>query len=237
MPLNAISGITRGAPYSDQALDTIFSSVPFPTVPLMQFYQYFNDFMNYLGATEWTVTNANGGTLALRDEAGGVLRITNGATAAWLVSIQKIGEAFLPAVGKRFFGRVRFRTPDVINGGILVGLAITDATPLDATDGIYVIKDDAAATASLVVRKDATTGSQSAALGSITADEWFTVDLFYDGGDRLYYAVNGTVLGYLPYTTAYIPDTEITPTVYRGNGAAGSSEVLDVDTLWFAQER
>lgn len=236
MPLNAIAGITRGAPYSDQALDTIFSSVPFPAVPVVGFYQYFNDFMTYL-AGDWTITNANGGTLALADEAGGVLRITNGATAAWSVSMQKVGEAFLPEVGKRFFGRIRVRTPDAVNGVVQVGLAVTDSTPNDATDGIYIYKADAAATVNLIVRKDATTGSESAALGSMVNDEWLTVDLFYDGGDRLYYAVNGTVLGYLPYTTAFVPDTEITPTIFRDNGAAGASEVLDVDTLWFAQER
>ncbi len=222
---------------SDQADGSIFNSTPFPTKSLVDFYQYFNDFMNYLGATEWTITNANGGTLALRDEAGGVLRITNGATVAWLVSIQKIGNAFLPAVGKRFFARIKLRTDDVVNGGILGGLALTDTTPLDATDGIYVYKADAAAAAVLIMRKDATTGSESLALGSMVNDTFFTVDLFYDGGDRLYAAVNGSVVGYLPWTTDFMPDVALTPTVFRGNGAAGVSEILDVDTLWFAQER
>jgi hypothetical protein len=231
---NIVTRLPNGL--SDQALDTIFSSVPFPVQGIANFYQYFNDFMTYL-AGEWTITNANGGTLALVDAAGGVLRVTNGATAAWLVSAQKVGEAFLPVAGKRFVGRIRVRLADVVNGAMLVGLAVTDTSPLDATDGIYIIKDDAAATVNLIVRKDATTGSESLALGSIVADTWFQVDLFYDGGDRLYAAVNGTMIGYLPYTTAFIPDTEITPTFYRDNGASGASETLDIDTLWFAQER
>jgi hypothetical protein len=222
---------------SDQNLSSVFNSVPFGTKALVDYYQYFNDFMNYLGATEWTITNANGGTLALRDEAGGVLRVTNGATATWLVSAQKIGLAFAPTVGKRFFGRIKVRTDDVTNGGILAGLALTDTTPLDATDGIYIIKNDAAATVSLVLRKDATTGSTSLALGSMVVNTWFIVDLYYDGVDRLYAAVNGSVIGYVTYSTAYVPDTPITPTFFRGNGAAGSSELLDIDTLWFAQER
>lgn len=221
---------------SDQAENTIFNSVPFPTKEKADFYEYFNDFLTYTAA-DWTITNANGGTLALADEAGGVLRITNGATNGWSVSMQKVGEAFLPEVGKRFAARIRVRTPDAVNGVVQVGLAVTDTTPNDATDGIYIYKADAASPVSLIVRKDATTGSESAMLGSIVNDTWFTVDLFYDGGDRLYYAVNGAVLGYLPYTAAFIPDTEITPTIFRGNGAAGVSEVLDVDTLWFAQER
>lgn len=231
---NIVTRLPNGL--SDQPLDSIFSSVPFPTQGLANWYEYFNDFMTYL-AGEWTITNANGGTLALADAAGGVLRITNGATAAWLVSAQKVGEAFLPVIGKRFAARIKVRTPDVTNGAILAGLAVTDTTPLDATDGIYIIKDDAAATVNLIVRKNATTGSESLALGSMVNDTYFQVDLFYDGGDRLYAAVNGVMIGYLPYTTDYVPDTEITPTMFRSNGAAGSSEVLDVDTLWFAQER
>ncbi len=94
---------------SDQAENTIFNSVPFPTKEKADFYEYFNDFLTYTAA-DWTITNANGGTLALADEAGGVLRITNGATNGWSVSMQKVGEAFLPEVGKRFAARIRVRT-------------------------------------------------------------------------------------------------------------------------------
>ncbi len=233
---NIVTRLPNGL--SDQPLGDIFSSVPFPSQGLVDFYQYFNDFMNYLGATEWTITNANGGTLALEDEAGGVLRVTNGATAAWLVSAQKIGNAFLPVVGKRFFGRIKIRTSDVTNGAILAGLALTDTSPLDATDGIFIIKADAAAAVLLTIAKSATAGErETLALGSMVNDTFFTVDLFYDGGDRIYAAVNGAMIGYLPYTTGFIPNIAVTPTFYRSNGAAGASEILDIDTLWFAQER
>ena len=62
---NIVTRLPNGL--SDQALDTIFSSVPFPSSDLVGWYQYFNDFMNYLGATEWTITNANG-FFVFRDE-------------------------------------------------------------------------------------------------------------------------------------------------------------------------
>lgn len=222
---------------SDQAVNKIFNSVPFPTKGIVDYYQYFNDFMSYL-AGDWTITNANGGTLALRDEAGGVLRVTNGATAAWLVSAQKVGNAFLPEIGKKFAARIKVRTPDAVNGAILAGLAITDTTPLDATDGIFLLKADASAAVVLTVAKSAT-GSEreTLAIGSMVDDQWFTLDLYYNGGDRLYAAVNGNVVGYLPFNANFAPDAPITPTFFRSNGAAGSSEVLDIDTLWFAQER
>lgn len=237
MALNAIS-VTR-FPFgtSDQQEGTIFNSVPFPTQSLVNWYQYFNDFMAYL-AGEWTITNANGGTLALLDEAGGVIRITNGATVAWLVSAQKVGNAFLPVIGKRFAARIRIRTDDVINGAILAGLALTDATPLDATDGIFILKADASAAVVLTVAQAAAAGNrETLALGNMVVDTYLTVDLFYDGGDRLFVAVNGAVIGNLPFNATFIPDIALTPTFYRSNGAAGVSERLDIDTFWFAQER
>lgn len=237
MALNDIS-VTR-FPFgtSDQQENTPFNSVPFATKGLVNFYQYFNDFMSYL-AGEWTITNANGGTLALLDEAGGVLRVTNGATAAWLVSAQKVGNAFLPVIGKKFAARVKVRTDDVINGAILAGLALTDTTPLDATDGIFLLKADASAALVLTVANAAAGANrETLALGNMVVDTWFTMDLFYDGIDRLYVAVNGAMVGYLPFTATFAPDIATTPTFFRSNGAAGASERLDIDTLWFAQER
>jgi hypothetical protein len=235
--LNDISVTRLPGGLADQQEGTIFNSVPFPTKQLANFYQYFNDFMTYL-AGDWTITNANGGTLALRDEAGGVLRVTNGATAAWLVSAQKVGNAFLPVIGKKFAARIRVRTDDVVNGAILAGLALTDTTPLDATDGIFILKADAAAAVVLTVAQAAGAGNrETLALGNMVNDTWFQVDLYYDGGDRLFVAVNGAVIGYLPFNSTFAPDTPITPTFFRSNGAAGASEILDIDTLWFAQER
>ncbi len=237
MALNAISVTRFPLGVSDQQEGTIFNSVPFPTNAWMNWYEYFNDFMTYL-AGEWTITNANGGTLALLDEAGGILRVTNGATAAWLVSAQKIGNAFLPVIGKRFAARVKIRTSDAVNGAVLAGLALTDTTPLDATDGIFLIKADASAAVLLTVAQAAAGGNrETLALGNMVANAFFTMDLFYDGVDRLYVAVNGAVIGYLPFNSTFIPDTPITPTFFRSNGAAGASTTLDIDTLWFGQER
>lgn len=219
---------------NNQALDTIFSSLPFS--PPVDFYQYLEDFMTY-AAAEWTVTETQAGaTQALTDGAGGQLLITNSAADDDAVTMQKVGEAFLPVVGKLFAARLRFKVSDATQSDLLVGLAITDTTPLDATDGIYVTKADGSTALNLIVRKDATTGSESLALGNMANDTFIIVDLFYDGGDRLYAAVNGSVVGYLPYTTAYIPDTEITPTIALVNGEA-AAKTLTVDLLWFAQQR
>ena len=246
MPLNAISGVTRGAPYSDQALDSIFSSVPFPLQGKMNWYEFFNDFMN-LGTLvivagtasttqDWTWTNANGATLVNANEPGGAATLTLGGTVAWLASAIKIGNSFTFVAGKRAAGRIRFKSTAVADGAIVIGLGNSAALPAALTDGLFISKADGSAALTLNFRK-AVANTTSASLGNITSGEYVTLDYYYDGGDRLYYALNGTVLGYLDFTAAYMPDTAVAPFFYLANGAAGTGLTLTIDTLWFAQER
>jgi len=82
------------------------------------FHTYFEDF-DYYTAGDWTVTETQAGaTQALGDVVGGALVLTNSTTDNDLNSIQRVGEAFKPVAGKKFFMKARFKVNEVIESDI-----------------------------------------------------------------------------------------------------------------------
>ena len=93
----------------------------------------FDDFLSYV-AGDWTVTNVGSTpTQALTDVTGGVLLLTTVASASSSTYLQKVGASFLPAAGKQLWFASRFRVSDVADSQLVMGLQLTDTTPLDAT--------------------------------------------------------------------------------------------------------
>lgn len=202
-----------------------------------KFHTFYQDFDTYL-ASQWVVTiTGTTPTAALVDGNGGLLALTNTSVDNDNIFLQTVKENFFPVAGKRTFFKSRFKVSDATQIDAVVGLQITDTTPLDVTDGIYFLKADDAATVDFIVRKNATTGSTSAAAFTTLADDTF-VELawFYDGVDRVYYAVNGTVQGYLDGSATYLPDSALAVSFGQQNGAA-ASKVMTVDYIFVAQER
>ena len=118
-----------------------------------------------------------------------------------------------------------------------MGLQVVDTTPLDVTDGVYFLKAAGAATIDAIVRKNATTGSNSAsAIASVADDTFITLGMYYDGDSKVYYSVNETVLGSLSATSAYLPDTITTVSVAVANGSA-VARTLTLDYVFAAFER
>lgn len=211
----------------------IFGSLKMPDPTL---YHVFNpDFDTYL-ASQWTITTTGTGTVALVDGNGGLVAITNSAADNDAVFLQTVKESFFPVVGKKTFFKTRVKVSDATQSDLLVGLQITDTTPLDATDGIYFYKADDAATVSIFVRKNATTGSTTAVVGTLTDDTFVELAWFYDGIDRLYYAFNGTIIGFLDASATYLPDVALAVSWGLQNGAA-AAKVGTFDYLFVAQER
>lgn len=231
-PARFPSGVTNAAPGSPLAQ----FGLPDPS----SWHVYFDDFDTY-NASDWTITTVEAGagdaTEALSDVDGGVLLVTNDAADDDSDFFQKKGESFLLEAGKRAIFKARVRTSDATQSDIVIGLQITDTTPLDATDGIYFLKADGAATASIVCRKNATTGSTSAsAVATFANDTWIELAWYYDGKGSLSYFVDGQQRGTLDASSTYLPDTELTVSFGIQNGEA-VAKTLSVDYILAAKER
>lgn len=231
-PTRFPSGVTNAAPGSPLGM----FGLPDPS----SWHVYFDDFDTF-NTGDWTITTVESGagdaTEALTDEDGGVLLITNDAADDDSDFFDKKGESFLMVAGKRAFFKTRIKTNDATQSDIVIGLQITDTTPLDVTDGIYFLKSDGAATWSIICRKNATTGSTSAsAIATSANDTWIELAWYYDGKGSLAYFVNGEQLGTLDASSTYLPDTELTVSFGIQNGEA-VAKTLSVDYILAAKER
>ena len=210
--------------------------MPDPT----QWHVFFDDFDRYV-AGDWTITTTEAGagsaSEALTDADGGVLLITNDAADNDADFFNKVGESFLMAAGKRAFFKARFKVSDATQSDFVIGLQITDTTPLSATDGIFFQKDDGDANLDVYCRKDATTGSTSAtAIHTMVDDTYVEVAWAYDGVDEVKVFVDGAHVSTLDGSSTYLPDTELTVSFGIQNGEA-VSKTMSLDYILAAKER
>src|SRR5262245_21458064 len=168
---NGVSNAAVGSPVYDYGrLD--------PT----SYVEFFDDFLTF-DTADWTITKVGTGTQALSGAMatpGGFLVTTNSAAAPDSVYQQLVGEAFRFTAGKGMWFRIRFKVSDATQSVVMAGLAITDTTPTDATDGIFFLKADEAATVSLIIRKAST--STTVAAGSLVNDTITDLAFYYDPG-------------------------------------------------------
>lgn len=236
MPLNS-NEITRlPGGFNTSRLDTIFSSMPF--IDPTKFHTYDDDFDQFV-AGDWTVTETQAGaTQALTAGDGGQLSLVNSAADNDVNQIQKLPAAFLPVIGKRLFMKCRFSVSDLVQSDVAIGLinVSADATVLaNSVDGIFFLKADDANSVSIFVRQDNAAGSVTAVVGALVAG-MNDLDAYYDGGDRVYFALNGAVVGSLTVSAAVFPNAITTVTATVKNGDA-NARTLIVDRLYVAQER
>ena len=198
------------------------------------FHTYFEDF-DYYTAGDWTVTETDAGaTQALTDGDGGLLLITNTAADNDLVSLQKKGESFRFESGKALFFEARFKVSDATQSDVVIGLQITDTTPLDVTDGVFFIKADGAATVNFLVEKN-NTATTASAMATMANDTYIRLGFYYDGSSAVQYFVNGTYTG--SSVTTNLPDDEdMTVTIAIQNGEA-AAKTMTVDYVYVAKER
>ncbi len=214
--------------------DDIFNGLKLPDPT--QYHTFFDDFDRYL-ASNWTITDTGTGVVAQIDGNGGLITITNDAAAADNTLLQNVSESFLIVAGKPIFFKARLSLGDVVNTGFSIGLMVRDvATPLNPTDGIYFVKPDTSPIISVVARQTVA-ATVTAVVATLVNATFVELAFFYDGGDRVYYALNGTVTGYLQMSAATLPNTEMLIAVNSVNGAAGSSEVVTLDYIFCAQQR
>lgn len=223
---NGVTNVADNALFADMVQ-------PDPT----KFHTFFDDFDTY-AAGDWVVTETQAGaTQALTAGDGGLLLLTNTAADDDLVALQKTPAAFTFTAGKKTFFSCRFKVSDATQSDVVIGLQVVDTTPLDVTDGVYFLKADGSTAISVICRKNATTGSTSASsIATLANDTFIELGFAYDGEGKVYYEVNGNVVGSLDASSAYLPDTDCTVSFAIQNGEA-AAKTMTVDYIFVAKER
>lgn len=207
--------------------------MPDPT----KWHTYFNDFDTFVTG-DWTITTTEAGagsaTEALTNADGGVLLVTNDDADNDADFFNKVGESFKFVSGKRAFFKARFKVSDATQSDFVIGLQITDTTPLAVTDGVYFQKDDGDASLDFHITKDSTSTS-AAAIHTVVSDTYLTVGFYYDGKSSVEYSVNGTKVG-TSATTNLPDDEELTVSFGIQNGEA-AAKTMSVDYIFASFER
>lgn len=204
-----------------------------------QTHTYFDDFDTYT-AGDWTVTETQAGaTQALTNVDGGVLLLTNSAADNDLNALQKVGESFKFEAGKKLFFKARFAVSDATESDFIIGLQITDSTPLAVTDGVYFRKDDGDANLDFVVVKDST-ASTASEIATVANNTYLTVGFYYDGVSEIIYAAstnnnNPTILGKLAVTN--LPDDEELTISFGIQNGEAVAKTMSIDYIFVSKER
>ena len=216
--------------------DSTFGKVkaPDPT----KYHMYHNDFDTYL-ASDWTITTTEGGSgnasEALGDGDGGLLVITNDDADDDNDFLQLVKEGFKYEAGKQLPFKARFKTSDAAASDVVMGLQLTDTTPLDVTDGIFFLLTDGSTTLQFIVEKDGTQSTLD--LSTAMADDTFmSVGFVYTPADQKFHVYQNNVEVGTVVNTNAPDDEELTVSFGIQNGAA-ASKVLTVDYVTAMKER
>ncbi len=228
-PVHYPSGISNAAKRSTLAV----MGMPDPT----RYHVWFDDFDKYTAA-DWTLTTTEAGagsaTEAASSADGGVLVVTNDAADNDADFFQWPVETFKFVAGKELWFKARVKISDVTQSDFVMGLQITDTTPLAVSDGVYFRKDDGDSILDCVTIKDSSATTES--LSGLLADNtWVTMGFHYDGKNGIEWFVDDvkratTALTNLP------DDEELTISFGIQNGEA-VAKVLSVDYIAAIKER
>lgn len=200
---------------------------------------FFEDFVFRYNAADWVITTTEAGagsaTEALGDGHGGTLVVTNDAADDDADFFNSTGEPFRFTSGKKVWFEARLKVSDATQSDVVVGLQITDTTPLDVTDGVFFIKSDGAATVNFHVEKDNTQTSASA-VATMANDTYIKLGFTYDGGQTFKVYVNGTNVATVTTSTT-IPDDEDLAISFGVQNGEAVAKVLTVDYLLAVAER
>lgn len=228
-PARFPSGVTN------VAADSLTGQIGFldPT----KWHVFFDDFDRFVAA-DWTITTTEAGagsaTEALTDGDGGLLLVTNDAADNDADFFQKVGESFLFQTGKRLVFKARFKVSDATQSDFVIGLQITDTTPLDVSDGVFFIKDDGDANLDFHVEKNGTQTSATA-IATVVNDTFLEVGFYFDGKSSVKYYVDDVHKGTL--ATTNLPDDEVLTISFGLQNGEAVAKTMTLDYLLCAKER
>lgn len=202
-----------------------------------KYISYVNDFFTYTAA-DWTITTTEAGagsaTEALTPVQGGVLLVTTDDADNDNDFFNLATEPFLFVSGKKTWFKTSFAVSDATQSDFVIGLQITDTTPLAVTDGVYFQKDDGDTDIDFHVTKNSTSTSASA-LGTLVDATYITLGFYYDGASEIKYYVNDVHTG--TSATTNLPDDEEMTVSFGLQAGEAAAKTLSLDYIMVAQER
>jgi len=210
--------------------------VPYPSD--QTFYMYHNDFFTY-NSGDWTITTTEAGagnaSEALTSQAGGALLITNDDADNDLDFLQLKGESFNLSSSKKAYFSARFKVSDATQSDFVMGLQITDTTPLATTDGVFFIKDDGDTNLDFIVEKDSTS-TDTTAIHTMEDDTFVTVTWFIDpDASKVFYSVNNAAP--VSVVNTNLPDDEELTVSFGIQNGAAAAKTMTIDYVVAAVER
>ena len=210
----------------------------YPYLDPFKYYSYVNDFFTY-HADEWTITTTEGGSgnasEALTSQAGGALLITNDDADDDNDFFNLKGESFKYVAGKNMFFKAKFKVSDATQSDFVMGLHITDTSPLDVTDGIFFISADGDAGLDFQVEKD-NTATTTEDVATMADDTFITVSWFIDANrDAVYYSINNAAP--LKSAATNLPDDEELTISFGIQNGEASAQTMTVDYVTCMIER
>ena len=246
MPIpNMNTNLQNGVTNVSDATSATLGSMPFPDPS--RCHAWFSDFDQFshhaTNAALWLSTTTGSGTGALEDADGGILLITNGGSDNDNFFLQWSGyqaadviESWKWESGKGMWFKARFKVSDATQSDFVMGLQITDTSPLAVTDGLYFQKDDGGTTLYFNATKDSTSTTITP-VATIADDTYFTCGFWWDpnlGVMTIYY--NDNPVGQTSTTTNFPDDEELTISFGIQNGE-GSAKTMRVDYISVAKDR
>ena len=184
---------------------------------------------------------------------GGMLRITTDATADEGVNLQVQGTAFAidEDIGLPLYFETRFRTADVSNTDIAIGLSAVDTEIITtgADDFVGFLLEEGvlyAHTAESSNEKNTDTAITEADGAATTNAGWVRGAFYFDGDNTVSFFVDDNDDGEFDFVvsrtvstgTDYIPDDQaLTPTIEVICGTTYTAETADIDYVFAAQQR
>lgn len=229
--------VTRyGEGVTNRDVANIFASLK--TMDPTRYHQFFDDFDFYVSGDVYTVTEIGTGTDALSNADGGRLLLTTSGAGGDNEVLTKADESFLFETGNPIFFRALIQVDDVTLADVFFGLAIgtaTDPVGTAPTDGVYFQKDSGAATIDFVATKDSVQVADTAVATLVDATD-VELAFFWDGIDRIWYAIDGTVTGFIT-PGASLPDDEVLTVLMAVEASTAAARTMAIDYVLAAKER
>lgn len=198
------------------------------------------------GVADWSVAltfSAGTPTSNIIQADGGILQLVNGTSddansfVRWKGqnATTVIAETFRWASTKQMWYKARFQVSDATQSDLIMGLAISDQSPLDASDGIFFTKSDGSTSLSLKLVKNSTATTIS--IGTMADATYVTVGWYWDpAAGRLTAYLNDVAVGSTTTTTNMPDDEDLTVTFGIQNGEA-ASKTMSIDYILVSKER